>query len=168
MFGCVARPFSLFNGLICWLRSYMIRHRTLRTVRVGVWVTWESPNHRANFWVCRFYVYKRQESEKNVPGVLRLCMPVAMVRGVLCRRMQSCPICRWSPWKLLKFSCFLLMNTLRLLAKKCILRFGLTARIACLQIGRLINSSANSLKRCNENYICWNRKCSNRDVNRLS
>ena len=40
------------------------------------------------------------------------------------------------------------------ISKKCILRFGLTARIACLQIDRLINFSANSLKRCNENYIC--------------
>ena len=40
------------------------------------------------------------------------------------------------------------------ISKKGILRFGLTARISCLQIGRLINSSANSLKRCNENYIC--------------
>ena len=127
-----------------------------------------TPNHRANCWVCWFYTYKRLQSEKNVPGVLRLCTPVAVVRGVLCLRMRSCPICRCSPWKLLKISCFLLLNTLRLLAKKCILRFGLTARTSCLQIGRLIDSSANSLKRCNENHMCWNRKCSNHDVCRLS
>ena len=38
--------------------------------------------------------------------------------------------------------------------KKGILRFGLAARTSCLQIGRLIDSSANYLKSCNENHMC--------------
>ena len=38
--------------------------------------------------------------------------------------------------------------------KKNILRFGLTARTSCLQIGRLIDSSANYLKSCNEHHMC--------------
>ena len=58
------------------------------------------------------------------------------------------------------FELFIVDYTQAINKKKGFLRFGLTARISCLQIDRLINSSANSLKRCNENHMCWNRKCS--------
>ena len=34
------------------------------------------------------------------------------------------------------------------------IQFGLIARTSCLHLGRLTNSSANSLEICNENHMC--------------
>ena len=157
---------SLFNGLSA---SCVHTRSDIAHCGLCVWVCGWRDNHQTIVQTAGYvgFMHTNGRRAKNVPGVLWLCMPVVMVQGVLCRRMQRCPICRWSPWKMLKILCFLLLNTLRLLSTKGFLRFGLTARTSCLLLGRLTNSLANSLKKCNENYMCWNRKCSDLDVCRL-